>query len=195
MPAPVDFKPYLEAISQEINIVVGTMRDKGGKRFGRAFVIAGFMVFAAYFGVYMPPQKKSSRLQAQIDRARMLSEKGAKYKDLRDQLQAAYSSMPSFNDREQWLTNSVRDSVSAAGLPIEDFKPVREQEESGLIFQVSSVSLTMKFSEFYDWVLRIESAKPMMHLQMVELKKKGDNVGFNGVNCDIATVIPKTRFE
>lgn len=191
----IDLKPYAEAVLQEFNVVQGTLREKGAKRFGRAFVAAGFLMVGAYFLVYMPPQKKSARLQAEIDRAKTMADLGTQFKDLRDQLNAAYTGMPQINDREQWLSNSVRDSLSVAGLVTEDFKPVREQELNGLIFQVSSVSLTLRFSEFFDWLLRMESAKPLMHLQSLELGKKREHVGFNAVACDIATVIPKKRFH
>lgn len=191
----MDLKPYAEAVIREFTVVTGTFRDKGPKRFGRAFGAAAFMVFAAYFLVYMPPQKKSERLQAEIDRAKMMADFGAQFKDLRDQLNAAYNGMPQINDREQWLSNSVRDSLNVAGLVTEDFKPIREQELNGLIFQVSTVALSLRFSEFFDWLLRLESARPLMHLQSLELAKKRDNVGYNSVNCDIATVIPKKRFH
>ncbi len=191
----IDPKVVLGAIGDEVNLFINTLRDKGGKRFGRAFVVAGFMVFAAYAGVYMPPQAKSARLQSQIDKAKALSDFGDRYKDLRDQLNAAYKGLPAIGDREQWLSNSVRDSLSVAGLVTEDFKPVREQEMNGLIFQASGVTLTLKFSEFFDWLLRIESAKPMLHVQSIEISKKKEQVGLNGAAAEIATVIPKKRFR
>jgi len=191
----IDPKVVLGAIGDEVNLFINTLRDKGGKRFGRAFVVAGFLVFAAYAGVYMPPQQKSARLQSQIDKAKALSDFGDRYKDLRDQLNAAYKGLPAIGDREQWLSNSVRDSLSVAGLVTEDFKPVREQEMNGLIFQASGVTLTLKFSEFFDWLLRIESAKPMLHVQSIEIGKKKEQVGLNGAAAEIATVIPKKRFH
>lgn len=191
----MDLKPYAEAVMREFEVILGTLRDKGAKRFGRAFGAAAFTIFAAYFLVYMPPQKKSARLQAQIDAAKTMADFGAQFKDLRDQLNAAYTGMPQITDREQWLSNSVRDSLNVAGLVTEDFKPIREQELNGLIFQVSSVSLSLKFSEFFDWLLRMESAKPLMHLQSLELGKKKESVGYNTVACDISTVIPKKRFH
>ncbi|MFI5347853.1 MAG: hypothetical protein ACHQ51_15890 [Elusimicrobiota bacterium] len=190
-----DLKPYLDAVLQEVGIVTSALREKGAKRFTRAFAAAGFAVVAAYFGVYMPPQQKSARLQAEIDRAKTMADYGAQFKDLRDQLNAAYTGMPQINDREQWLTNSVRDSLNMPGIVTEDFKPIREQELNGLIFQVSAVTLSLKFSDFFDWLLRLESARPLMQLQSLELGKKRENPGINTAACDIATVIPKKRFH
>ncbi|HEX4048510.1 MAG TPA: hypothetical protein VH309_11775 [Elusimicrobiota bacterium] len=195
MPQKIDLNVYVQAISDEVSIVVGTLKEKGGKRFGRALAGAGFLVFAAYAGIYMPPQKKSALLQAQIDKAKMLADYGAKFKDLRDQVNLAYAGLPSLNDREQWLSNSVRDSLLVGGLEPENFTPVQEKEVNGLIFQTSTVVLTLRFSEFYDWLLRVENAKPLMHMNSVQLSKKKSQIGFNAATCDISTVIPKKRFH
>ena len=194
MPAPIDVKPYVEAILREISIVSGTLKEKGSKRFSRTFVLAGFMVFAAYFGVYNPPQKKSARLAAEIKRAKMMSDYSDQYKDLRAKLAAAYTNLPGTAEREQWLSNSMRDSLSAGGLIPEDFRPVREEEASGLVFQTATVSIKLRFSEFFDWLLRLESAKPMMHMASMEFVKKGGE-GYNFATFDVSTVVPVKRFR
>lgn len=194
-PQNIDFKVYAQAVTEEINIVVGTLKEKGAERFARAIGGAIFIVFAAYVGIYLPPEKKIARLQAQIDHAKQMADFGTQFKDLRDQLNGAYNGLPSLNDREQWLSNSVRDSMVVGGLEPENFTPVKESELNGLIFQTSSVAMTLKFSEFYDWLLRIENAKPLMHMNSVDLTKKPDKLGYNGATCDITTVIPKMRFR
>ena len=191
--AQFDVKTAVEAIIEEIDVVVNTLKEKGAKRFERALGVAVAVAAGAYILVYLPPQKKSARLQAQIDKAKMMSGYGTKFKDLRDQVNLAYAGLPALADREQWLSNSVRDSLLVGGLDPENFAPVKEQELNGLIFQVSSVSLTLRFSEFYDWLLRVENAKPLMHVQSVSLSKLGAKPGFNAVTCDVSTVIPKKR--
>jgi type II secretory pathway component PulM len=190
-----DVKKAAEAVIEEASIVIGTLKEKGAKRFGRTLAVAGGVVAGAYVLVYLPPQQKSARLQAEIDRAKMMSEYGGKFKDLRDQVNLAYAGLPALSDREQWLSNSVRDSLLVGGLDPENFTPVREQELNGLIFQLSTVSLTLRFSEFYDWLLRVENAKPLMHVQSVTLSKIGTKLGYNAATCDISTVIPKKRFR
>ena len=186
---------YVSAISDEINIVAGALKEKGLKRFGRAAGGAAFLVFAAYAGVYLPPQKKSARLQSEIDKAKMMASYGSRFKDLRERVNAAYAGLPSLADRDQWLSNSVRDSLLVGGLEPENFTPVRENEMNGLVFQTSSVVLTVRFPEFFDWLLRVENAKPLMHMNSVELNKRTDRVGYNITSCDLATVIPKKRFQ
>ena len=195
MAANLNLKIYAEAVSDEITVVIGALKEKGTKRFGRAMGVAGALVVAVYVGVYMPPQQKSARLQSEIDHAKMLVDYGDRFKELRDQVNKAYAGLPSLTDREQWLSNSVRDSLLVGGLEPENFTPVKELEVNGLIFQTSSVALTLRFSEFFDWLLRVENAKPLMHMNSVEFVKKPERIGYNAATCDISTVIPKKRFH
>lgn len=191
----IDLQPYVAALQTELEMVMATMKEKGGKRFGKAFGIAGVMVFLAYAGVYAPPKKKAARLQSEIDAARTLSQYGNQYKDLRDRLTACYAQLPQVKDKDMFLSNAVIDSLKAEGLTPETFQPVREQELSGLLFQASNITMPVKFSEFYSWVVRLESAKPLMHLQSADLTKKPEMVGVNAVQAEITTVIPKKRFN
>jgi hypothetical protein len=191
----LDPKALVELVTEEVSIVVSTLKEKGPKRFGRALGGAAGVVIGAYLLIYVPPQKKSEALQSQIDQAKMMANYGTQFKDLRDQVNGAYAGLPSLTDREQWLSNSVRDSLLVGGLEPENFTPVKETDLNGLIFQTSSVALTLRFSEFFDWLLRIENAKPLMHMNTVTLTKKSDKIGFNTATCDITTVIPKMRFH
>ncbi|MDX6768470.1 MAG: type 4a pilus biogenesis protein PilO [Elusimicrobiota bacterium] len=191
----IDLKPLVALAQAELDMVLSTVREKGGKRFGKAFALAGVMVVLAYAGLYAPPKKKSARLQSEIDAARQLSEFGTQYKDLRDQLASGYAQLPTMKEKEQWLSNSVYDSLKAEGLAPETFQPVREQEQAGLIFQASNITMPARFAEFYAWLTRLEGAKPLMHLQSVDLNKKSDAVGLNTVQAEIVTVIPKRRFN
>jgi hypothetical protein len=195
MPPQFDVKATVEAISEELSVVVNTLKEKGAKRFGRVLAVAGGIVLGAYVLVYLPPQQKSAKLQAEIDKAHMISNYGVQFKELRDQVNLAYAGLPALADREQWLANSVRDSLGVGGLDPENFTPVRETEVNGLIFQISSVSLMLRFSDFYDWLLRVENAKPLMHVQTVTITKSIMKRGFNEATCDVSTVIPKKRFH
>ena len=195
MALKLDVGVYIAAVRDEVSVVVGALKEKGVKRFGRALGGAVFFAFAAYVGVYLPPQKKSARLQSEIDHAKMLADYGAQFKDLRDQLNWAYAGLPSLTDREQWLSNSLRDSLLVGGLEPENFAPVTEREVNGLIFQNSTVSLTLKFSEFFDWLLRVENAKPLMHMNSIDLSKKATRISYNSATFSISTVIPKKRFR
>ncbi|MDE2489692.1 MAG: hypothetical protein KGM24_02515 [Elusimicrobia bacterium] len=195
MAGKIDLKPYVELVTEEISMVVRNVKEKGGKRFGRAFGIAGVVIFIAYAGVYAPPQTRSARLQKEIDEAKLLEHYGEQYDTTISQLDAAYARLPTMKDRDQWLFNSVRDSLDAGGLVTESFKPVKEVELQGLIYQVCDVTLSLRFGEFYDWLLRLESAKPLMQLQTLDLAKTMDSSGYNEASCEIATVIPKRRYH
>jgi hypothetical protein len=200
MPVPIELQAIQENLAREVDIVFGTLRDKGAKRFLRAFVAAGFMVFGAYMLLYRPPQIKSARLDAEIAHAKQMHDYGEKYSELRDQLSGAYARLPSVNDREQWLSNSVRALLDASKLESNDFKPMRESEKNGLIFQLSPITLDLRFADLYGLILRIENAKPIMHLQRVDIMKANDGgdptaIGMAKAGCDITTVIPKKRLD
>jgi type II secretory pathway component PulM len=195
MAEKIDPQVVIALVKSEVEIMVSTIRDKGGKRFGKAFGFAGVMVALAYFGLYSPPQKKIGRLQREIDKAKAMSEAGGQYKDIRDQLAAAYAQVPQMKDREQWLSNAMIDSLRADNLTPDSFKPVSENELSGLIFQSSTVQLTIKFEQFYDWLMRLEGARPLMHVASFDVQKKPEALGWNGVTCEVTTVIPKRRFN
>ncbi|MCR4295258.1 MAG: type II secretion system protein M [Elusimicrobia bacterium] len=191
----IDLNVYLNVVKGEADLVLATIRHKGAKRFGKAFGMSALMIAAAYFGVYKPPQDKISRLTEKIEAARAMSQSSAAYKEVRDQLAGSYGSLPLLKDQQQWLSNAMIDSMRADNLTPEMFRPVVESEVSGLIFQTSSVQLTVKFNEIYTWLLRLEGATPMMHVSHLEVTKKPDMIGWNVVSASVMTAIPKKRFN
>ncbi|MDD5305305.1 MAG: hypothetical protein PHS14_19585 [Elusimicrobia bacterium] len=191
----IDLNVYLNAVKAEADLVVTTVRHKGAKRFGKAFGMAGLMIAAAYFGVYKPPQDKISQLTAQIDAAKAMSESSAAYQEVRNQLAGSYGTLPLLKDQQQWLSNAMIDSLRADNLIPELFRPVVETESSGIIFQTSTVQLTLKFNDIYAWLLRLESATPLMHVGSLEIAKKPDMIGMNSVSASVMTAIPKKRFN
>ena len=191
----IDLSSYLAAVKAEGSLLVNTIRDKGAKRFGKAFGMAALMIAGAYFGVYLPPQKKISRLQREIDAARAMSEAGAAYQELRTLLMGSYGTLPHMKDQQQWLSNAMIDSLRADGLTPETFRPVVEIEASGLIFQTSYVQLSLKFTDVYAWLVRLEGARPLMHVSNLDIQKKPDMIGWNSVAVSVMTAIPKKRFD
>ena len=182
-------------VKAEIELVASTMRDKGAKRFSKAFGIAAGFVFAAYWFIYTPPQNKIARLGREIEAARAMSEAGTRYRELRDMLVGSYGTLPYLKDQQQWLSNAMIDSLRADSLTPESFRPVVEQESSGLIFQTSSVVMSVKFNDIYAWLLRLESAKPLMHVSSLDISKKAEMIGVNGVTASVMTAIPKMRYD
>ena len=191
----IDPQVYLNLAKAELDLVVATLRHKGAKVFGKAFGMAGIMIAIAYFGVYKPPQDKISRLTAQIAAARAMSESGAAYQDLRTQLSGSYGTLPKMTEQKQWLSNAMIDSLRADSLTPDSFLPVVETENSGIIFQTSSVQLVIKFSEVFSWLQRLEGATPLMHVSNIELVKKPEMIGQNLVAASVMTAIPKKRFD
>jgi type II secretory pathway component PulM len=190
-----DVNVYLNLVKSEVTLVVTTVRHKGAKRFDKAFMMSGLLIAVAYFGVYKPPQDKISRLTAQIDAARAMSESSAAYQEVRGQLAGSYGTLPLLKDQQQWLSNAMLDSLRADNLTPDVFGRVSETEASGLIFQTSTVQLTLRFEAIYSWLLRLESATPLMHIGNLEIAKKPDMLGMNGVSASVMTAIPKKRFN
>lgn len=193
-----DFQAHVNLVSREAEILVNTFREKGAQRFGRAIGAAAFLAFGSYMLLYRPPQVKSERLDAEISKAKTLYENAQKYKELRDQLLGAYSRLPSDKDRSQWLFNSVHESLDKSGLVTENIKSVQEQDYNGFIFQSLPFEVNVRFPELYDWILRVENARPTMHLMSINIAKKttGDaDIGYNSTMCEIGTVIPKKRYQ
>ena len=191
----IDVQRYLDAVKSEIELLTTTIRDKGAKRFGKTFGMSVFMIAAAYFGIYKPPQNKISRLTKEIEAARAMSEAGTAYQDLRSQLAGSYGTLPHLKDQQQWLSNAMIDSLRADGLTPEMFRPVAETESNGLIFQTSTVQLSTKFGDIYAWLIRLEGARPLMHVSKLDIGKKGDMIGVNAVTASVMTAIPKKRFN
>lgn len=191
----IDVLALLGPVKTEAELVIATVRQRGAKRFGKAFGIAGLFVAIAYFGIYKPPQNRISLLQKEIDTARAMSESGAAYQELRGQLASSYGILPHMKDQQQWLSNAMIDSLRADNLTPELFRPVVETEASGLIFQTSTVQLTIKFSDLYAWLMRLESATPLMHISSLDIAKKNDMLGWNVVGASVMTAIPKKRYN
>lgn len=180
---------------QEFLLIVDVLNEKGAKRFSRAFFAGGLIIVFAYFGLYTPFEGRADRLQAQIREAKTMSENAKNYELVRDQLTAAYGGLPGLPERDQWLSTTVRTSLSVEGLVTDSFKPVAETELNGLILQTSEVSLSMKFAEFFDWILRLEASRPNLMIRSFELRKQTKPLGFNTVSASVGTIIPKRRFR
>lgn len=191
----IDWQPLIKIARAELDVVVGTIRDKGAKRFGKAFGLAGLCLILAYFGIYSHAQKKISHLSEEIEKVKAMSEVGAQYKEIRDQLGTAYAILPQMGDRDQWLSNTMMDALRSKGLTPDSVKPVSETETSGLIFQTSMVELTMRFEDFYLFLSRLESNKPLMHIYSLDLQKKQEPLGMNTAVVSVMTVIPKKRLN
>ena len=195
MNTKIDWQLLMKTARLEFDLVAGVVREKGPKRFGKAFGLAGLCAALAYFGLYKHPQKKMMQLTLELDKLKAMSEAGAQYKEIRDQLEAAYAALPQIDDRDQWLSNALMDSLRSKGLTPDSVKPVGETENNGLIFQTSTVELTMRFEELYVLLAAIESNRPLMHVLSLDVQKKAEPLGKNMAGISVTTVIPKKRLN
>ncbi|MEK7390067.1 MAG: hypothetical protein AAB036_10255 [Elusimicrobiota bacterium] len=185
----------LDILKAEAEVVTSTLREKGHQRFGKIIALALIFGALSYFGLYRPPRQKIAMLAREVEKTRALSEVGAQYKDLRNQLAAAYALLPTMTERDHWLAAALIDSLKAETLNPDMMKPIVEDEAAGLIFQSSMIQLTSGFKEAYQWLMRVERARPLMHVRSLDVQKKTELLGVNIMTADVMTVIPKKRFN
>jgi type II secretory pathway component PulM len=187
------FAKYLQKAQQEVSMVISTLRDRGRERFTRTFGIGVLAVFFSYWFVYQPPLKKLAGLQRKIDAAKAAATYADQFKDLRDRLNALYNQLPPLTGRDRWLTNAVLESMKAENIMSDSIVPPSEEEENGFVMQRISVSIQLKFADLMSWLNRIEATRPLLHVGSVEMGKKDEPLGANGVSVEIGTVIPTRK--
>jgi type II secretory pathway component PulM len=188
------FDKAIRRVKEEWSIASSTLKEKGAERFGRTFALGIMAIVISYYMIFLPPQKKLSGLQRRIDAAKATADYADQYKGLHDQLNSLYTILPPASAREQrWLTNAVLDSMKAEGIISDSVVPPEEVLDQGFAVQKQSISTSLKFSELVSWLNRLETNKPLMHVDSLSLMKKPDPVGTNSVNCEIGTVIPLSR--
>lgn len=183
----------IEFLQDEIKLVSATMKDRGANRFGRAIALALVMVLFSYALVYKPPAKKILALQRKVAEAQSTAQFAEQYKDLRLRLLSAYAQLPPMKGRDQWLTNTVVESMRSENIFADSIQPPSEADQSGLVFQKVDVTVALKFAEAVSWLNRLENTKPFLHVSSFALSKRPESLGTNGVNCGIATVIAARR--
>jgi type II secretory pathway component PulM len=188
------FDKAIRRIKEDYSIASSTLKEKGAERFGRTFALGLLAIVISYYLIFLPPQKKLSGLQRRIDAAKATADYADQYKGLHDQLNSLYTILPPTSAREQrWLTTAVLDSMKAEGIISDSVVPPEEAIDQGFAIQHQSISTQLKFSELVSWLNRMETNKPMLHVDSLSLMKKPAPLGTNDVNCVIGTVIPLSR--
>ena len=181
----------VERLQAELGLVSATFKEKGAKHFSRALAISALLILGSYW-VYKPTVGKRARLDSKLDSAKEFAKYAEDYKALRDQLNATDTELPSYKNREGWLTAAVNDSMRAENLVAQSIQPPTELNQQGFLQQSISVSLEVKFPELYSWLSRVESTKPFLHVSQLIVSKNTDKdkMGYNGVACSVSTLIP-----
>ena len=189
----IDDKELFGGLQETVSLVVSAVREKGPKHFARHLAAAGIFILGAYAVVYAPSGKRLKRLNMRLEAAEATSQYADSYATSRDQLNRLYNQLPPMKARDQWLLDTLIDSMKAEGIISDSIIPPTEEEGGGLIFQRADMNSTLTFAEFFAWLNRIENSKPVIHVDSIRVAKKGESLGKNGVQCRISTVIPKGR--
>lgn len=179
----------VHAIQSELTLVANTLKDKGAKRFERPLIIGLVLVVAAYYVLYLPPQKKLDGLQRRLDTARASKENAEAYKQVRDRLRSVYAVLPKTKDKDHFLTQAVIETLRAEGLTSDSIKPPEENKEANVVFQQITVSAQLKFPELIGWLARLEASKPYLHVTSVDLNKS-KRLGYCEVSAAVSTIVP-----
>lgn len=192
MNAP-DLNRMVAFLQSEVSFIQTTLKDKGSNRFSRPLALGAIIVLFSYWFIYSPPIKKLQGLNGRLRTARATAEYADQYKTIRERLFSLYELLPL--PAGPSLTETLVDSLKAESIVADSLQPPAVAESAGMIFQSVSVTMTLKFSELTTWLLRIEEAKPRLHVSSLSIKKKTDALGKNEVTAVLTMVIPKERFQ
>ncbi|MFA6004135.1 MAG: type 4a pilus biogenesis protein PilO [Elusimicrobiota bacterium] len=190
----IDIGLWMGMVQDEIRLVSTTFREKGLKRFGRVLLVGAALIFASRFLVYSPASRKLSNLSQELAIAKTTADHSDRYKDIKNQLEFAYSQMPATQDRATWLSDAVKDALRAEGIVASQFMPPSEEEQNGVLSQSINVTVYAKFSEFMGFLHRLEKLKPLPVVTQIDLTKKSTPMGRNEISCTISTLILTERY-
>jgi len=192
--AKIDFNRLVSKIQDEIRLVSATLKDKGSNRFGRALLVALGAPAVCYFLVYTPAQRKLDLIDGELKVARDAAKHADTYKDLKDKVNNTYSLLPLPKDRANFLSDAVKEALRAEVIVPTDFQPPNDTDVPGGVVQSLSITMRVKFPELMAFLARMETHKPLIHVNSLELKKNTGQLGYNDVVCGVSTIILPGRF-
>jgi len=187
--AKIDFSLLVDKIQDEIKLISATLKDKGSNRFSRTLITALAVPFGCYVLVYMPAQKRLSLVDGELRVARDAAKHADTYKDLKDRLNIAYAQLPLPKDRANFLSDTVREALRAEGIVATSVQPPNDVEVAGGVVQSLSITMRVRFPELMAFLARMESSKPLIHINSVDVAKKTEQIGVNDVTCGLSTII------
>jgi type II secretory pathway component PulM len=190
----IDLSRAVDKIQDEIKLITATLKDKGANRFGRTLFIALAVPYGAYYLLYTPAQKRLSQVDGELQVARSTAKHADNYKDLKSQLDTTYAQLPLTKDRANFLSDAVKEALRAEGIVPTSFNPPVEAELQGGTVQNLGIMMRVKFPELMAFLSRMETSKPMIHVNAVDIAKRSSPIGVNEVNCGLSTIIMAQRF-
>jgi type II secretory pathway component PulM len=185
------FAAFLAFAQEEIQIVSHTLKEKGSNRFGRPLVLGLSLVLGAYMVVYKPAKSHLFYLNDRITAAKATAKYADQFNDLRDSLNGVYRKLPLAKDRQTYLLESTRDSLSLDGLVTDVLDPPGENDVSGLVYQKMRVQMSrLKFDLLTRWLQHVEKDKPFVRVTDLQIGKATGEPGQASVTCVVSTVIP-----
>lgn len=179
----------MQSLQGELQLVSGTIKEKGQQRFQRAILLAAIIVFGAYYLLYGPSQKNLNQIEKQIQMAQLTAQSADGYKQLRDQIREAYALLPRSEDKDKFLTQAVIETLRSEGITSDSIQPPDEIIHGEAAYQTISVSAQVKFAEVVAWIARLEAARPYLKVTGLDIQKSS-RLGYCTIKADVATMIP-----
>ena len=184
----------VSSLQEEIRNTTATLRDKGWRRFSRAFVAGGAFVLASYMLIYSPASAKLEMIGQRIAAAKSEFDSADSYKSLSGGLNAIYSHLPS-KQKGDWLNASVLNCLEEEGVTADSIMPKEDADTpDSLLHESLTVTAGMRYSQLLAVLNRLEHLRPRVDISSIHLKKDTQLVGNNQVTLEIDTLIPTQRF-
>ena len=178
------------SMRQEMEHIVSIVEERGIHRFARPIILGVLAVYFCYYFLYVPPGKKAATLSRRIAAAKATAQYVDTYKTLHERLLAVYAELPLAKNKDQWLTNTVIDSMKAQSIIADSIQPPEEIEQSGFIFQKVVVNVQLGFHDAVSWLEHLEKVRPMLQVSSFVMTKRAEPLGTNAVECAISTLVP-----
>ncbi|MCX5793958.1 MAG: GspMb/PilO family protein [Elusimicrobia bacterium] len=192
--AKIDLNQIAGKVQDEIRLLSSTLKEKGSERFSRTLSIALVVPIVCYFMVYARARKRLNAVAGELAMARATATYLDTYKDLKSRLDYSYAMLPLPKDRANFLSDAVKEALRAEGIVATDFQPPSDVEVPGGVVQNLNIRMRVKFPELMAFLTRMESSKPVIYINNLDISKLSEPIGLNDVSCGLSTIIPLERF-
>ncbi|MBI4424646.1 MAG: type 4a pilus biogenesis protein PilO [Elusimicrobia bacterium] len=179
--------PYLV---EEALFLARAIRSRGVKHYGKALAYSLGMAFLAHKLVYVSGGEKLSRVERDLEAARATDRYAETYKELDDTLSRFSEQLPPSQAPEEWLLNTVRETMKAEGIISTSLSPVNVSHSGDFKVLSMTIACRARYKELGSWLARMEGSKKLLHVSNLSVSKDGE-IGQNTVNITVSSLLPK----
>lgn len=185
-----DAQRWLKSAMAEVTVLKDALRDRGAKFFSRPLGMAGFVVFAAYYYVYLPPLSTAKRVSDELATAKATSQYAEEFQNLQSRLSGLYTKLPRTQDPQGWILNEVRKTLREESIVPLSISPPNDTVKGEYRFITIEVRCQGNYPQIASWISRLERNPALLFVRDLTLRKDADPIGSNTVDVAITTVVP-----